>query len=164
MANAASWNFTYVTGVGVLSGQLTGTLQGDNNTILISSVDAAAFNAVPGPSLPYVYSLTGFSLGNLGAAPFTSIDGSVQDFLACLQSNCDAEGFYFDTSQIFGRPDYTGGISFGQISSLYNQSNWSIVPATTGAVPEPSSWAMLIAGFGLVGAVARRRQTVARAA
>ena len=27
-----------------------------------------------------------------------------------------------------------------------------------GAVPEPASWAMLIAGFGLVGAVARRRR------
>jgi hypothetical protein len=29
----------------------------------------------------------------------------------------------------------------------------------TGAVPEPASWAMLIAGFGLVGAAARRRRT-----
>lgn len=29
------------------------------------------------------------------------------------------------------------------------------------AVPEPASWAMLIAGFGLVGAVARRRQRMA---
>jgi hypothetical protein len=29
---------------------------------------------------------------------------------------------------------------------------------TIGAVPEPASWAMLIAGFGLVGAVARRRR------
>ena len=28
------------------------------------------------------------------------------------------------------------------------------------AVPEPSSWAMLMAGFGVVGAVARRRATV----
>jgi len=27
-----------------------------------------------------------------------------------------------------------------------------------GAVPEPASWAMLIAGFGLVGAVLRRRR------
>ena len=27
------------------------------------------------------------------------------------------------------------------------------------AVPEPASWAMLIAGFGLVGAAARRRRT-----
>ena len=32
---------------------------------------------------------------------------------------------------------------------------------TVGAVPEPASWAMLIAGFGLVGAVARRRRAVA---
>jgi PEP-CTERM motif len=29
-------------------------------------------------------------------------------------------------------------------------------------VPEPSSWAMLIAGFGLIGAVARRRKAMAR--
>jgi hypothetical protein len=30
-----------------------------------------------------------------------------------------------------------------------------------GAVPEPASWAMLIAGFGLVGASARRRRALA---
>lgn len=30
-----------------------------------------------------------------------------------------------------------------------------------GAVPEPSSWAMLLAGFGLIGAVVRRRRQVA---
>ncbi|WP_374389389.1 PEPxxWA-CTERM sorting domain-containing protein, partial [Sandaracinobacter sp.] len=30
-----------------------------------------------------------------------------------------------------------------------------------GAVPEPASWAMLIAGFGLVGAMARRRPAMA---
>ena len=34
------------------------------------------------------------------------------------------------------------------------------VPAT-GAVPEPSSWAMLIAGFGLIGATLRRRRMIA---
>jgi hypothetical protein len=32
------------------------------------------------------------------------------------------------------------------------------VTLTRNAVPEPASWAMLIAGFGLVGAVARRRK------
>jgi hypothetical protein len=30
-----------------------------------------------------------------------------------------------------------------------------------GAVPEPSSWAMLLAGFGLIGAMVRRRRQVA---
>ena len=37
-----------------------------------------------------------------------------------------------------------------------------VLPGSIGGVPEPASWAMLIAGFGLVGAAQRRR--VARAA
>lgn len=38
----------------------------------------------------------------------------------------------------------------------------TITPGT-GAVPEPASWAMLITGFGLVGAAARRRRTAVAA-
>ncbi len=37
-------------------------------------------------------------------------------------------------------------------------------PMTTGGVPEPASWAMLITGFGLVGTAARRRRLRPRAA
>lgn len=33
-----------------------------------------------------------------------------------------------------------------------------IIRETTGAVPEPSTWAMMIAGFGVVGAAMRRRR------
>jgi hypothetical protein len=40
----------------------------------------------------------------------------------------------------------------------------SVLPPPTPGVPEPASWAMLIAGFGLVGAVARRRRQVTVAA
>jgi hypothetical protein len=32
----------------------------------------------------------------------------------------------------------------------------------TGAVPEPASWAMMIAGFGMVGALTRKRKRAAR--
>jgi hypothetical protein len=36
----------------------------------------------------------------------------------------------------------------------------SFETASTGAVPEPASWAMMIAGFGIAGAAMRRRQVV----
>ncbi len=41
-----------------------------------------------------------------------------------------------------------------------NVENWSGLTIGS-AIPEPASWAMLIAGFGLVGAAARRRRPVA---
>jgi hypothetical protein len=39
----------------------------------------------------------------------------------------------------------------------------SLAEEVAGAVPEPSSWALMIAGFGLVGSVARRRTRVVAA-
>ena len=39
-----------------------------------------------------------------------------------------------------------------------------IIPPTPSMVPEPASWAMLISGFGLVGAAARRRRIAIAAA
>lgn len=37
------------------------------------------------------------------------------------------------------------------------------VAATEGAIPEPATWALMIAGFGLVGFAARRRKAIAAA-
>ena len=39
---------------------------------------------------------------------------------------------------------------------VYNRANWSIAPFNPGAVPEPASWTLLIAGFGLTGVALRR--------
>ncbi len=49
-----------------------------------------------------------------------------------------------------------GGISW--IDRPYDRGFRTYVDAA-GAVPEPATWAMLIAGFGIVGAAARRRRT-----
>ena len=54
----------------------------------------------------------------------------------------------------FGHPGGTGGSRWGTYIAEIN----------AGAVPEPSSWALLIAGFGLVGAAARRQRRVTVAA
>jgi len=49
---------------------------------------------------------------------------------------------------------------FGALRSVGGKFTYEDVHAlNAAAVPEPASWAMLIAGFGLVGAVARRRRT-----
>nr|WP_310523920.1 PEPxxWA-CTERM sorting domain-containing protein [Polymorphobacter sp.] len=79
-------------------------------------------------------------------------------------------------SQFFAGDDQTalnslGVISFagGTVSSVgfscdncsfntFHQFSDTRIELGTGAVPEPASWAMMIAGFGLVGAAARRRR------
>ena len=61
------------------------------------------------------------------------------------------------------------GLNFGgnSLSLLFDQINpttaWVFVNEVSfgGVVPEPASWAMLITGFGLTGAMMRRRRLVA---
>jgi PEP-CTERM motif len=47
------------------------------------------------------------------------------------------------------------GISTGGATAIDN-----LTIGVSGAVPEPATWAMMIVGFGLIGAAARRRQSV----
>jgi hypothetical protein len=54
-------------------------------------------------------------------------------------------------------------IDFGGGANFVAYDDITFGSSTPGAVPEPASWAMLIAGFGLVGAAARRRRVVATA-
>lgn len=49
----------------------------------------------------------------------------------------------------------TTGDAYVKVTYTYDE------PTSTGAVPEPATWAMLIFGFGAVGLAARRRKTVA---
>jgi hypothetical protein len=49
------------------------------------------------------------------------------------------------------------GIHAFEIRNAYMQLDNVVLNAATGGVPEPASWVMLIAGFGLTGAAMRRR-------
>ncbi len=57
-----------------------------------------------------------------------------------------------------------GFYNYSQANVLYAGITNEVLPPSTGAVPEPASWAMMIAGFGLAGAALRRRgaRTVTR--
>ncbi|MCG2840018.1 PEPxxWA-CTERM sorting domain-containing protein [Sandaracinobacter sp. RS1-74] len=70
-----------------------------------------------------------------------------------------------DLVSVLGTPDAFVGFTSGTgsaaanhdvISWIFNDDYKPIV----GGVPEPATWAMLIAGFGLVGAAARRRRAL----
>jgi hypothetical protein len=62
------------------------------------------------------------------------------------------------TPQIVDFGTYQYADTFDGGSGTVSPTVFSAVPS--GAVPEPASWAMLIAGFGLVGAMQRRRAIV----
>jgi hypothetical protein len=57
----------------------------------------------------------------------------------------------------------TPGIAYFSVTGndSFGVAQISIDPASIGGVPEPTSWAMLIAGFGLVGATLRHRRSAA---
>ena len=52
----------------------------------------------------------------------------------------------------------------GQQQGSFITADFSLAPAVTSAVPEPATWAMMIAGFGLAGAAIRRRNGLAAVA
>ena len=55
-------------------------------------------------------------------------------------------------------------ISFGGVANQIVFDDITFGSSVPGGVPEPASWAMLIAGFGLTGAAMRRRRSTAVAA
>lgn len=82
------------------------------------------------------------------------------------------------TPNLVGCPTYTAGfcpfgpagvsfsgtaksISFGGVANqiVFDDITFGSATPGPGVVPEPASWAMLIVGFGLVGAAARRRRS-----
>lgn len=131
-----------------------------------------------------VWSSTGALLGNsivtagartagtwrfAATLPFTLTPGEY--FIGGRDTASDGDGYMIT----FGTIPTASGIGYISAASSANNSGFAfpgdLSPAVVGrfgpnfqfssanSVPEPSSWAMLIAGFGLIGAAARRRRS-----
>jgi len=105
-----------------------------------------------------VYTLT--TIGNTSAT-WTGM-GSVTNISPAIELG----GAAWQLSNPFGNQLVTGisftaltGVCGGVGGNCLNQSDYSLVSIT--AVPEPESYAMMLAGLGLMGAIARRRKSKA---
>lgn len=133
---------------------------GDNFTTG-SNTGLYEFNIV-NPMTLTVSSFTNSAVGTKGVFDFTTIG---------LYSGTGTGGTLLETGTILPRTGGTTLAALGQYAlgtGLYTIAYTGNVPSkiatvgssitfATGAVPEPVTWAMMVVGFGLVGASVRRR-------
>jgi hypothetical protein len=143
------------------------TLNGMNQFDLLA---AAYTNSRPGVTSTMLFGIDARTGGlvrstnaNAGTYVNTNPMGMAYQSLGLPLDNSQAIGFdisggtglgYFNYFNDFYRINLATGAPalVGSIGGM-----GSIVGLAAGSVPEPASWAMLITGFGLVGAAARRR-------
>jgi Concanavalin A-like lectin/glucanases superfamily/PEP-CTERM motif len=128
----------------------------------------------------FVGSATDFTASSLNqwisvAGTFTANGTADVDVNGVLDGSGSAGGhgdpdgtFYQGQSNVFGDREFDGSLggvavfntqlTGDQIDALYNAAFTAPNGGPLG-VPEPSAWALLIAGFGLAGAALRRRRT-----
>ena len=109
--------------------------------------------------------LTGGTLDLFSPAALVDVDG-LATFGGAL--DIDLASIGAGEYQLFGYDGYNGAfdsVTFDQLASGYTANLvyrdgglYLDVAGAAAGVPEPSSWAMLLAGFGLIGAASRRRE------
>jgi PEP-CTERM motif len=162
-ANAGNFNFSYTFGDNqTVTGSLSGTLVGS----FINSISniQVALNGVQ---------FSTDSSGSLYSAAWNPATLNWDSTPAVVSTNAALNNFIFADSNVptdFGASNYfmfTNDPTNGSLAFANNTNNggialdsptnssWSLTAAAP--VPEPESYAMLIAGLGLISVVARRR-------
>lgn len=146
-------SYTYVGG-GVVNLKLEGELQPDGDTVVLTAISIPNFLGVSGDT-----PLTLYSFASGAIPPKASLSGELVAFYG-LYNNHAGNSLIFDSiPELYGSPTAATFGVFGGTIEPFEPTRWSMALATTGGtVPEPANWAMLITGFGLVGAAARRRR------
>ena len=114
----------------------------------------------------FATSLTSFSLDVAGATP-TVLTIFDKNGATLFSTNVTLTGGYSTDPGAYVRYGATSNNGIGGFSFTGNAAGNTSIDnleardgATTGGVPEPATWAMMILGFGGVGAMVRRRRGV----
>ena len=165
-AEAALFDFSYAFNGNTLEGLLEGTLQGDNNTVAVNSIQTLTFNDEARPSLPLVHNADNlysvvlypgiFPLQPsfpVETTPWLTLDGSYMNFVFCQLGDCD-NGFNINAGNslatLFNGPFIAAGSSYGFTHSDYVQVGWHM-----SALPLPATLPLFATG---VAAMAWRRR------
>lgn len=145
---AVSANFT-VTGTFTTSQNANKTGYDGNTGYLINDITGMVNNnPITGLLAPGSYPTTGVSNDNILKTddPYLDLAG----FSFTISGGPSPINIYYD-----GGYDYIRGMNGQNTGTI---TSFTVTPAGgAGAVPEPATWAMLVSGFGLVGAGMRRR-------
>ncbi len=134
-AAAESFKLTYNFSFGsVLQADITGELQDDGDTVIISSVENARLDGVIGPALPFVTSLADLVDGSDLNSPVLTLSGLNNDISVCSDETCVAEFITFDgVRQFLGKPGIYTSVSFGNTfagganaAEVYDPANYSL--------------------------------------
>lgn len=162
--------FNYVTsdGAGFTDYSFAELLNGGTHAAwLFTARTTTVGNTSPGFGLPANDStLTPATSPIVGGAPTWSPLGS--DSGQCFSSGCGYTGWIGSSFTLSAVGSYQLRFGVSNFNDAAFQSGLAFAGVTvnnvpvTGAVPEPATWAMMIAGFGLAGTALRRRRTAVR--
>lgn len=174
-------NFTVVDTFDNLSGVTVNSAMG---TVLIKTPPADGSGAPPANSVPagtpYLSVLAGgsatiffapdtrafqFDWGSIDTYNTLTVESTVGTVVfvpgsAGFPNDANGNQFAPGTNGLFTVIGSVQGERFISMTLTSSQNSFEIDNLATAAIPEPATWAMLIAGFGMVGFTARRRRSV----
>ncbi len=120
----------------VLEAQITGDLQEDGDTVIVTAIENARLDGTPGPALPFVTSLSDLAAGTDENPPVLTLSGQRNDISACSDTTCTADFITLDgVKQFFGEPGIFTSPAFGDTMSgganateRYDPANYKLTP------------------------------------